>query len=63
MLMKLDFFDRFSKNPQMSECMKTHTVGFKLFQGGRWIDVATLKITLQFLQRHLKTGNILITNG
>ena len=47
----------------MSECMKTHTVGFKLFQGGRWIDVATLKITLQFLQRHLKTGNILITNG
>jgi hypothetical protein len=47
----------------MSNCMKTYTVGFKLFHGDRWMDEAKLKITLQFLQQHLKTGNILITNG
>jgi hypothetical protein len=47
----------------MSNCMKTYTMGFKLFHGGRWMDVSKLKITLQFLQQRLKTGNILITNG
>jgi len=38
--------------------MKTYTVGFKLFHGGRWMDVAKLKITLQILQQRLKTGNM-----
>jgi hypothetical protein len=38
-------------------------VGFKLFRGARWMDVAK-NHSLQFLQQHLKTGNnILITNG
>jgi len=47
----------------MPNCMKTYTVGFKFFHGDRWRNMAMLKITLQFLQQCLQTGNTFITNG
>ena len=37
----LNFLDRFSKNPQMSNIMKIRPVGIKLFQGDGRMDVRT----------------------
>jgi len=41
-LMKLEFSENFFKNTQISNFMKIHSVGAKLFHADKWTDMLKL---------------------
>jgi len=47
--MKLEFFDRFSENIQISDFMKIRPVGAELFHADRQTDMTKLIVTFRNL--------------
>ena len=43
-LIKLNFLDRYLKNPQISNFIKTHLVGAQLFHVDGWTDMMMLAV-------------------